>query len=302
MDEPSTAGGAAEATPGRGRPAAAVPSPSLSGWRAVADGVHVCVAEPDAVNLGLVVGATGALLVDTGSTPEQGRALRASVAGVTDRPLVGVVVTHAHTDHAFGLAAFDDLDTIGHESVAERLRGPESALLAAGLGVDPAELRPPRRALAVATSVDLGGRRVEVVHLGAGHTAGDLLVVVPDADLLFVGDLVEQAGAPWWGPDSVPDEWAATLDGVIGLMTESTRAVPGHGEPVDREFVFDARGRAAAVSGELTRLAGSGVPEGEALAAGTWPYPPEHVAGAVAPAYAALAGRRRGTRPNLPMA
>ena len=302
MDEPSTAGGAAEATPGAGRPTPSVPSPSLSGWRAVADGVFVCVAEPDAVNLGLVVGSAGALLVDTGSTPEQGRALRASVAAVTDRPLLAVVVTHAHTDHAFGLAAFDDLDTIGHESLAGRLAGPESALLAAGLGVDPAELRPPRRPLAVATSVDLGDRRVEVVHLGAGHTEGDLLVVVPDADLLFVGDLVESAGAPWWGADSVPDAWAATLDGVIGLMTDATRAVPGHGEPVDREFVFDARGRAAAVSGELTRLAGAGVPESEALAAGTWPYPPEHVAGGVAPAYAALAGRPRGTRPNLPMA
>ena len=153
---------------------------------------------------------------------------------------------------------------------------------------------PPARGIAVAVAVDLGGRRVEVAHLGPGHTEGDLVVVVPDADLLFVGDLVESAptpetGAPWWGPDSVPHAWGATLDGVIGLMTGTTRAVPGHGEPVDREFVFGTRGRVAAVSGELTHLVETGVAEADALARGSWPYPAEHVAGGVAPGYAALA-------------
>lgn len=291
-------------TAGASRPEARPGAPlSLSPWRSVADGVWVCVAEPATVNLGLVVGSTGALLVDTGSTPEQGRILRRSVTTVTDVPLQAVVVTHAHYDHAFGLAAFTDLPTLGHESVAGRLRDPEADATAAGLGLTLDDLTPPSRGLAVAASVDLGDRRVEVAHLGAGHTEGDLLVIVPDADLLFAGDLLESAGAPWFGPDSVPHEWAATLDGVIGLMTARTLAVPGHGDPVDREFVFEARGRVAAVSGELTRLVDEGVPESEALAAGSWPYPAEHVAGAIAPGYAALAGRGvKGTRPTLPLA
>jgi glyoxylase-like metal-dependent hydrolase (beta-lactamase superfamily II) len=265
--------------------------------------VHVCVAEPDAVNLTLVVGSTGALLVDTGSTTDQGRAVRAAAQEQAGVPLVAVVVTHAHSDHAFGLAAFGDVATIGHDSVTEQLRGPLAVQAAAALGLDPATLPGPSRGIAVAAAVDLGGRRVEVAHLGAGHTAGDLVVVVPDADVLVVGDLVESAGPPWFGPDSLPHEWAATLDGVIGLMTAGTRAVPGHGDPVDREFVFDARGRIAAVSGELTRLVDAGVPEAEALAAGDWPYPAEHVAGGITPGYAALSGRGvKGTRPTLPLA
>lgn len=295
MDQPGTAG--------RGPAASDGSAGSLSPWRAVAEGVYVCVAEPDAVTLGLVVGTAGALLVDTGSTPEQGRRVRESVASVTDVALQAAVVTHGHRDHAFGLAAFADVTTIGHESLTGWLASPTALADAAQLGLSPADLVPPSRELAVAASVDLGGRRVEIAHLGAGHTEGDLVVVVPDADLIFTGDLLESSGPPWYGPDSRPHEWAATLDGVIGLMTATSRAVPGHGEPVDREFVFDARGRAAAVSGELTRLVDEGVPESEALASGQWPYPAEHVAGGIAPGYAALAGRGvKGTRPTLPLA
>ncbi len=294
MEQPSTAPGA----PGGSRPLL-----SLSPWREVATGVYLAVAEPATVNLGLVVGTTGALLIDTGSSPEQGRQLREAVAAVTELPLQAVVVTHWHFDHAFGLAAFPDVPTLGHESVAARLDSSAAAAAAAGLGFSPTDLQAPSRGLAVAAAFDLGDRRVEVAHLGAGHTEGDLVVVVPDADVLFVGDLLESAGPPWYGPDSRPHEWAATLDGVIGLMTATTRAVPGHGEPVDREFVFDARGRVAAVSGELTRLVDDGVGEAEALAAGSWPYPAEHIAPGVGPGYAALAGRGvKGVRPTLPLA
>jgi glyoxylase-like metal-dependent hydrolase (beta-lactamase superfamily II) len=112
--------------------------------------------------------------------------------------------------------------------------------------VDLQELGQPNVEIAVATAVELGDRRVEIAHLGRGHTDGDLVVVVPDADVLFAGDLLESAGPPSFGPDSVPDEWPATLDAVIGLMTSGTLAVPGHGEPVDRNFVFEQRGRIAA--------------------------------------------------------
>lgn len=275
---------------------------SEGAWREVGPGVHVCVAEPDGVNLGLVVGATGALLVDTGSSPVQGRRVRASAARLVDVPLVGVVVTHGHRDHLFGLAAFDDVPTLGHESLRASLGSADTARDAAALGLTAEDLRAPSRELAVAAAVDLGGRRVEVAHLGAGHTAGDLVVVVSDADLLFVGDLVESAGPPWYGPDSRPHEWAATLDGVIGLMTEGTRAVPGHGDLVHREDVFEARGRVAAVSGELIRLVQSGVAEADALAAGDWAYPAEHVRGGIAPGYAALAERGVTARPTLPLA
>jgi glyoxylase-like metal-dependent hydrolase (beta-lactamase superfamily II) len=224
----------------------AAATPALGPWREVRSGVYAAVAEPDSVNLGLIVGSQWSLLVDTGSSPAQGRTVRASLAAVTDRPLTAVVVTHWHYDHAFGLGAFADVPRIAHESLHFRLSSAEAAAERERLGVDPQELGQPNVEIAVATAVELGDRRVEIAHLGRGHTDGDLVVVVPDADVLFAGDLLESAGPPSFGPDSVPDEWPATLDAVIGLMTSGTLAVPGHGEPVDRNFVFEQRGRIAA--------------------------------------------------------
>jgi glyoxylase-like metal-dependent hydrolase (beta-lactamase superfamily II) len=296
--------------PRSNRPAvadASGPSFSLSAWREVAAGVYLVVAEPASVNVGLVVGQESALVVDTGSSPAQGALLRAAVATVTDLPLLGAVVTHAHYDHFFGLAAFDDLTTWGHESLADDLATIGTADSAAELGVAVTDLTAPQRLIAVAAGIDLGGRRVEVAHLGPGHTSGDLVVVVPDADVLFTGDLVESApaatdggdarpGAPWYGPDSRPDDWATTLDSVVGLMTDRTRAIPGHGVPVDREFVFEQRGRVAAVAGEVRRLADAGVPLDQALDRGNWAFPPDHIAAGLAAAYALIGPRR-----NLPL-
>jgi glyoxylase-like metal-dependent hydrolase (beta-lactamase superfamily II) len=234
--------------------------PALGRWHEVRSGVYVTVAEPESVNLGLIVGAQRTLLVDTGSSPEQGRTIRAALASVRDLPLTAAVVTHWHYDHAFGLAAFADVPRIAHESVQVRLSSAEAVAEARRLGLDAEELGRPNVEIAVAMALDLGDRRVEIAHLGRGHTEGDLVVVVPDADVLFAGDLLESAGPPSFGPDSVPDEWPATLDGVIGVMTATTVAVPGHGEPVGREFVFEQRGRIAAQAAEKAAPPGPRLP------------------------------------------
>ena len=250
------------------------PTFSLGPWEELAPSVWRTVAEPDAVNLVLVAGSERALLVDTGSSPAQGRALRAAVAEVTDVPLAVVVVTHAHHDHADGLPAFDDLVTVGHEHVP---------------GVN--------RPIVLAAAFDLGGRRAEVASLGRGHTSGDLVVVVPDADLVVVGDLVESAAPPSLGPDSYLQEWPVTVDGLIGLMTGSTRAVPGHGDPVDRPYVYEQRGRLAAIAGEVRRLAEAGTSAADAVERGSWAYPVATLAPGLEAAFAQLGPVARRSLP-----
>ncbi len=277
--------------PGPDDDATTAPRPvpfSLGPWDELAPSVWRAVAEPDAVNLVLVAGSERALLVDTGSSPEQGRTVRAAVAAVTSVPLELVVVTHAHRDHAFGLASFDDLTTVGHEDLVDALAGPAAYDDAVALGVDPGTLVGPNRPIVLAAAFELGDRRVEVAHLGRGHTGADLVVVVPDVHVVVVGDLLESAGPPALGPDSFVHEWSVTLDGVIGLMTGPSRAVPGHGDPVDREFVYEQRGRLGAISGEVRRLAGEGVTPADAVETGSWAYPVESLAPGLPAAFAQL--------------
>lgn len=267
---------------------------SLGAWRRVADGIYTAVAEPEAVNVGLIVGTDAALVVDTGSAPEQGAAIRAAVSQVTDLPLSGVVVTHAHSDHAFGIAGFHDLDCIGHESVADDLHSNDSAQKAADLGLDPAVLRTPNRPVAVADAVELGGDRVaEIVHLGPAHSPADLVVSVSDADIVFAGDLIETAGPPWFGADSVPDQWPWAVHQLATLAGPHTRIVPGHGEPIDRESALAQRDGLDAVRTEIERLFEAGVAEADAPGAGDWPFPTDRVAGGITPGYAHLRSTAR---------
>ncbi|OYN93847.1 hypothetical protein CGZ96_20935 [Enemella evansiae] len=269
-------------------------------WQPVAGGVWRLVAEPDAVTIGLIAGETGAVLVDTGSTPAQGRELAAKVAEVTDKPLVGVVITHADRDHWFGLAGIEGVTAYGHESLAERISDPETLAEAESLGVAVDELRVPERLFSVAAAIDLGGGVVvELLHLGAAHTEGDVLVNVLAAGVLFTGDLVEEP-APWFGPRSSPRGWPEVLNMVLGMVRPDTVIVPGHGAVVDLDFLVRQLAALASLPPEAERLVRSGVRLERAEAEGEWPFDWARVEAGVRTAYGELAAD--GVRTRLPLA
>lgn len=287
---------------------------SLGAWEPVADGVFRLVAQPASVNIGLVVGSEAALLIDTGSSPDQGAQLRAAVEQVTDKPVAAVVVTHDHFDHAFGLGGFAGIRTVGHESLEDTLRSPAAADQARELGFDPAGLAVPEELIGMADAVELGDSRVaEIAHLGIGHSRGDLIINIADPGaggfpgVIFAGDLIESAGAPYFGPDTSVDEWSWTLDRLYNLARPGVIVVPGHGDPVDRDYVRDQRDAVDAVRMEFGRLVGEGVPEAEALERGDWPFPADHIAPVVHAAYAEIRAAAAnqpgaGERPTLPLA
>ncbi|PZQ41057.1 MAG: MBL fold metallo-hydrolase, partial [Phenylobacterium zucineum] len=145
---------------------------SVGEFMPVADGAFVAVAEPDGVNIGLVVGPSGCLVIDTGSSPEQGLQIRREAERVAGAPVVGVLVTHWHHDHLFGLAAFTDVPSYAHETVPSWLGRPECSRAADELGVAVDALMAPTDTFALAKVIDVGGRRVEAIHFGRGHTDG----------------------------------------------------------------------------------------------------------------------------------
>ena len=136
--------------------------------------------------------------------------------------------------------------------------------------------------------MDLGGRTLELRHLGRGHTDGDLVVIVPDADVTVAGDLVEQGGPPAFG-DSYPVEWPETVAALRGPMTAATLVVPGHGTPVDVDFVRAQHDELTALAWLIREGHADGAPP-DAVAARA-PFGAAAALTAVTRGYAELAGK-----------
>ncbi|HEX6500749.1 MAG TPA: MBL fold metallo-hydrolase [Micromonosporaceae bacterium] len=266
----------------------------------VATGVYVLRQPVLDVNAVLVVGDGAALVVDTLSTAAQAGEFARAAREVTDAPWT-IVNTHHHFDHCFGNATLaDGADIWAHEATAVELRErgahwqriwyEEWQEREPGLAAELAEVTivPPSRTVHTEATLDVGGRRVVLYHFGRGHTEGDLVVHVPDADVVLAGDLVEQGAAPDFG-DGYPLEWPDALAALLRLTTARTVVVPGHGRVVDQDFV---RAQHADLS-DLEWLIRDGHRDGatvEAVAARS-PFGARHSLVAVRRGYAELDGR-----------
>ena len=221
--------------------------PRDAGFVEVADRVWVARHAWFDVNVSVVAGSRGLLVIDTHASDKAARtvldALRREVTG----DVVAVVNTHEHFDHAYGngvfRAAYPDAPLIAHEEAAAKLAAVAADPPAPEPDDDPrvadvyaTDVVPPDTTFASVRVVDLGDRAVELVHPGRGHTGGDVVVRVDDADVLFAGDLVEEGASPSFG-DSFPLEWPATIERLLPLATGAV--VPGHGAIGDRAFVAD---------------------------------------------------------------
>ncbi len=252
-----------------------------SAWTQIADRCYLRAYAAWNVNVSVVEGAAGVLVVDTRGTQDQGRELREQVRRLTTVPVRWVVNTHVHFDHTFGNIAFDGAQIWAHENAAAALDdhlADLKELVAASPDDDPldaavvsTELRHPDKTLSSVSALDLGDRIIELVHPGRGHTDGDLLVKVPDVDLLLAGDLIEEIGAPSYGSDCWPLEWPATLDVLIGSVASTSTIVPGHGRVVDREFVESQRQLVADVAQTVHEFAAARTPVEAAVNDTRWP-------------------------------
>ena len=95
---------------------------------------------------------------------------------------------------------------------------------------------------------------VEALHFGPAHTETDVIAYVPDANLIFTGDLLESAGPPVFGPDTHLKDWPSAVDGILGLVDEHTVLVPGHGPVMDRMAGFQQRAEISGLYGQAEYL------------------------------------------------
>ncbi|CAM5549452.1 MBL fold metallo-hydrolase [Streptomyces abikoensis] len=209
---------------------------------------------------GVIVGSTGVLLVDTGSTVAEGAELGHDVRELFGRSVTHIALTHPHFDHVFGTAAFPGAEVYGAVGAAELMRREREELrldaerygLAPAAAAEAAErLVAPRHPVSGELTLDLGGgRQALLANLGPAHTAHDLAVFVAGRggapEVVFCGDVVEESGEPQAGPDALPRRWPAALDRLLELGGESAVYVPGHGAVVDAAFVRAQREALAA--------------------------------------------------------
>jgi glyoxylase-like metal-dependent hydrolase (beta-lactamase superfamily II) len=184
-------------------------------------------------NAGFVVGEDGVVVIDTFQDPEPAKVLLAEIRKVTRLPIRFVVNTHYHLDHVNGNDVFAaaGATVIAHRNVRAWMRSENLKMLdATATAADKARVQ----TLTLPTVVHehgmdlyLGSRRVEV-RFFPGHTGGDSVVVVPDAHVVFGGDLLWKDHIPNL-IDASTQPWIESLEQMRSGYRGS-KWIPGHGE------------------------------------------------------------------------
>jgi glyoxylase-like metal-dependent hydrolase (beta-lactamase superfamily II) len=264
----------------------------------VADGVYAAIARPGGVaagNAGFVIGDGGVLIFDTFLTPMAMEELITEIQAQTKEPIRYAVNSHYHLDHTGGnqVLAGRGVPIFAHDNVAVWQTAKNRRFLPAAeeltkrradaenqLSQTPADQKEKRMQLErqirrldamqpiVLTNPSvtfssgivhlyLGKREVQLFTL-PGHTGGDVLAYVPDANVVFTGDLGWCKTLPNL-VDATVNDWIPTLDKLL-VQYGTAKFIPGHGEVASaaeirdfRNYLDDLRGRVKqAIAGGLT--------------------------------------------------
>jgi len=227
--------------------------PFARGLYEVADQVYAYL-QPDGSwgysNAGLVSGDGESVLVDTLFDLHLTAAMLDAMRPVTgSAPISTVVNTHANGDHCFGNALVEGARVVSSAATAAEMADlPASALHALkelDLGAEGNRfveqafgafdfagiaMVPPTDTFGGTHTLVVGGRTVELLEVGPAHTAGDVIVHVPDAATVFTGDILFIGSTPiiWAGPVS---SWLRACASIRAL--NPSVIVPGHGPVVE---------------------------------------------------------------------
>jgi glyoxylase-like metal-dependent hydrolase (beta-lactamase superfamily II) len=186
-------------------------------------------------NSAVVIGDDSVLVMEAQATPVMANALIEKIQTVTDKPIKYLVLSHYHAVRVLGASAFKGAEIIASEQTYETIRERGEQDFKSETDRFPRLFRSvesiphltyPTQTFANSMTIHLGKRRVELQHLGAGHTRGDIIAWVPDCKALFSGDLLEYGATPYCG-DAQLEEWPQTLQKISALQAET--AVPGRG-------------------------------------------------------------------------
>ncbi|MBX9979198.1 MAG: fumarylacetoacetate hydrolase family protein [Mycobacterium gordonae] len=235
-------------------------------------------------NAGLVAGDGASLLVDTLFDLPLTREMLDAMRPITDgAPITQALITHSNGDHTHGnqlldpavriIAAAGTAEEISHDLTADRLVTIQVADL--GPVATPfvrdrfghfdfrgIKVRNADQTFERSLTIEVGGRRVDLLNLGPAHTLADSVVHVPDAGVLFGGDLLFIGCTPivWAGPIA---NWIAACDTMIAL--DAPTVVPGHGPVSDPDGIRAVRDYFVYITEQTDAFYGKGLSFAEAV-------------------------------------
>ena len=172
----------------------------------------------------------GTVVVDTMLLPLQGRKIRLLARELTGADTVLLINTHYHIDHTHGNPAFKPgTRVLSTERTLSHLKA-----LDAGFWEGEAASLLPNETFSDSRTLNIGGKTIELIHPGAGHTDGDLVVLFTDEGVLHTGDLMFHRYYPNIDLEAggSVQQWVQSLETMLRL--DFTRVIPGHGETTDR--------------------------------------------------------------------
>jgi len=198
---------------------------------------------PVATSGGFIVGDKGVLVVESMVNKRLAHQVMGFVKKVTDKPILYVVNTSYHGDHAYGNYVFPKTSKIIQHSKTKAFMDNKEAFEAdkkfmaqyfgANRGIEEVKARTADIIVDDKKLIDLGNKKVEIMHMGFAQTEGDLFVWVPGAKVFWMGNpIVAMPPALPWLLDGKHQEVLATMKKIRQFLPEDATVVPGHGIPI----------------------------------------------------------------------
>ncbi len=200
-----------------------------------------------ATNAGFIIGRDAVLAVESLSNGELASQLIGAIRKNTSLPIRYLVNTSYHGDHCFGNFVFPaETSIIEHEFTKnfldenfEQDRAFMIDLLGEGRGIEEAVPRSAELIVEGRICLDLGGKAVEVAHIGFAQTEGDLIVRLPEENVVFVGNMLQAPPPAFpWLLDGGHREAVETYRRLHEMLDDETIIVPGHGKLMHREEIL----------------------------------------------------------------
>ncbi|HEY6064596.1 MAG TPA: MBL fold metallo-hydrolase [Thermoanaerobaculia bacterium] len=237
---------------------------SSIGVQKLAEGVWAAQPERGA-NVGWFLYGDGVVAVDSGGDAATAKEILKQIAETTGgKPVRYLVLTHAHADHSSGTRAFV---AAGAQVICHENAGAPILAFITTASNDPADPLAGKRnvsptLLTVSQRLILfdGKHRAEIQWLGPAHTNGDLVLLLPEEKVLFVGDLASNGRVPDLHlPDADPDAWAKTLPRLAAVPID--KMVPGHGAIGPKTGIADTLAYLRGLDEIVKKLIRNGTPE-----------------------------------------